>query len=62
MLQLACRDLGMDCDHVVHGESVSDVKQKAMVHATEVHAEVLKTMSSPEQLAAMDQLIEAKIR
>ena len=43
MLQLACRDLGMDCDHVVHGESVSDVKQKAMVHATEVHAEILKT-------------------
>ena len=58
---LKCSDLGMDCDHVIKGETVADIKQAAMAHAQEKHAAILQTMSSPEQMAAMDQLIESKI-
>ena len=60
-MELACRDLGMDCNYVAKGSSVAEVKQDAMTHAQVVHAAVLATMSSPEQMAAMDQLMDSKI-
>ncbi len=62
MHKLKCRDLGMDCDHVVTGESVQEVSDKAMQHAREVHMDVLRTMSSPEQMAAMQELLLSKIQ
>lgn len=62
MLKLACRDLGMACDHVVEGESVAEVKEKAMAHAKEVHAVQLRAMASPAQMAQMDKLMEKMIK
>ncbi|MCW5850590.1 MAG: DUF1059 domain-containing protein [Anaerolineae bacterium] len=59
-MQLACRDLGMDCDHVVTGDTVAEIKQKALAHAQEVHADMLRSMT-PEQMAGMDQFLESKI-
>ena len=37
MKELRCRELGFDCDAVVHGETVDDVMAQAGPHATEVH-------------------------
>jgi len=34
----------------------SEVKAKAMAHAQIVHADILKTMSSPAQMAATDSI------
>jgi predicted small metal-binding protein len=62
VLQLECKDLGMDCDYVVTGKTVEEVAQKAMVHAQRVHADVLKTMSTPAQMAEMEKLVVSKIR
>jgi predicted small metal-binding protein len=62
MPKLECRDLGMDCSFVVTGNTVAEIKQKAIQHAQEVHADVLKTMTTPEQMAEMDKLIEGKIK
>ena len=62
MLKLACRDLGMDCNQIITGNTIAEVKQAAMAHAQTVHADVLKTMSSPEQMAQMDKLMESVIR
>jgi predicted small metal-binding protein len=62
MPQLACRDLGMECNAVINGSSVEEVKRRAMQHAQAVHADMLKTMSTPEQMAQMDKLMESKIR
>ncbi len=62
MPKLACRDMGIDCEHVMTGATVAEVKQKAMAHAREVHPEVLKSMSSPAQMAEMDKLMESKIK
>jgi len=61
-MQLACRDLGMDCDFVATGNTVDEVKRKAMAHALEKHADVLKSMSSPAQMAAMEKQIESVIK
>ena len=60
-MELACRDLGMDCNYMAKGSTVAEVKQDAMAHAQVVHAAVLATMTSPEQMAAMDQLMDSKI-
>ena len=60
-MQLDCRDLGMDCDSVANGSTVDEVKAKAMAHAQVVHADILKTMSSPAQMAAMEKQMESVI-
>jgi predicted small metal-binding protein len=62
MKSLACRDLGMDCDYISTGNTVEDVKQKAMAHAQVVHADVLKTMTSPAQMAEMQKLMDKMIK
>jgi predicted small metal-binding protein len=35
--ELKCREIGFDCDAVVHGESVDEVMAQAGPHAKEVH-------------------------
>ncbi|MCI0520221.1 MAG: DUF1059 domain-containing protein [Chloroflexi bacterium] len=62
MPDFACRDLGMDCNQVVHGATMEEVKQKAFDHAREIHAEMFQSMNTPEQLAQVERIIEAKIR
>lgn len=53
---------GMDCDQVITGGTVEEVAQKAMAHAQEKHADVLKTMTSPVQMAQMQQQLQAAIK
>jgi len=61
-MQFACRDMGMDCDFVATGSTVQEVKAKAMAHAQAVHADFLKTLSSPAQMAAMEKQMESAIK
>jgi predicted small metal-binding protein len=35
--ELECRDVGFDCDAVVHGESADEVMAQVGSHAKEVH-------------------------
>ena len=44
------------------GSTVAEVKAKAMAHAQVVHADMLKTLSSPAQMAAMEQQLESVIK
>jgi predicted small metal-binding protein len=62
MKSLACKDMGMDCDFVATGNTVEEVKQKAMAHAQVVHADILKTMSSPAQMAEMQKTMDKIIK
>ena len=56
MKTFACKDLGMDCTFVATGETIEEVKNKAMAHAQKVHADVLKQMTStPAKAAEMEQ-------
>ena len=52
----------MDCDAVIAGSTVDEVAQKAMQHAQDVHPDLLKTMSTPAQMADMQKLVLSKIR
>jgi predicted small metal-binding protein len=61
MPQLECRELGVDCDEVITGATAEEVKQKALAHAQEKHADVLASLS-PEQQAGMGAQIDAAIR
>jgi predicted small metal-binding protein len=62
MYRFACRDTGMDCDQVITGSTAEEVAQQAMAHAQEKHALVLKTMTSPAQMAQMQQLLQSVIK
>ena len=62
MKQFACKDMGMNCDYVTTGQTVQEVLQKAMAHAQQKHADVLKTMTSPEQMAQMQKQLESVIK
>jgi predicted small metal-binding protein len=57
MLEINCRDLGMDCDQVITGDTLEEVKQKAMAHVKEEHADEVNITSSPAQSADLEELI-----
>ena len=62
MKTFKCRELGMDCDFVATGNTVEEVKQKAFDHAGKVHADMLKTMSTPQQMAEMEKQVVSVIK
>jgi predicted small metal-binding protein len=37
MKELNCKDVGFDCEGVIHGDSEEDVMAQAAVHARDVH-------------------------
>ncbi len=49
---LRCRDLGLDCDEEVRGDSVDDILQKAYAHAMEKHQGLQVTSELVEQAKA----------
>ncbi len=59
--ELHCRDLGMDCNHVVKGENNEEIIKGALEHASEVHADMLASIP-PEQMGAMQEMITSKIK
>jgi len=61
-MKFACRDMGMDCNFVAEGKTVEEVKQKAMAHAQQKHADLLKAMSSPAQMVEMERQLTAAIK
>ncbi|NWJ44524.1 MAG: DUF1059 domain-containing protein [Chloroflexi bacterium] len=56
-----CRDMDMDCDFVMKGETNEEVSAGAFAHAAAVHPDVLASIP-PEQMAGMQDLVISKIR
>jgi predicted small metal-binding protein len=56
MKRLACRDVGLDCDYVILGDSNEEVTSKAVKHAWEAHA-----ISTEEMTADMNARIKENI-
>lgn len=46
MKRLVCRDVGLDCDYVILGDSDEEVTSKAVKHAWEAHAISAEEMTS----------------
>jgi predicted small metal-binding protein len=38
MKRLACRDIGLDCDYIIKGETEEEIMKNAVQHAWEIHA------------------------
>jgi len=47
---LKCRDVGVECDFEAHGESESEILQKAAVHAQECHQDITLTPELAEKI------------
>jgi predicted small metal-binding protein len=45
---LTCRDVGMDCDEIIRGESEDEVVIKAAEHARQVHGMTEEQLSDPD--------------
>jgi predicted small metal-binding protein len=66
MYQLACKDMGVTnldpaYSHVITGNTAEEVMNKSMEHVKAAHSDLLKTMSSPEQMAEMEKTMKSKI-
>jgi predicted small metal-binding protein len=53
MKRLACRDIGLDCDYTIKGETEEEIMRNAVQHAWEIHA------IRPEEMTSE---IKAKIK
>ena len=49
---LKCRDVGVDCDEVIHGNSEAEILQKAAAHAKGCHQGVQLTPELQTKLKA----------
>ena len=54
---LRCRDVGMDCDFVVRGETEAEIMQKAAEHAQTTHdlKEILEAVAAQVRAAIRDE-------
>ena len=49
MKNLACRDIGGECDFVASGETADEVKRAMYDHAGQTHPELLANMDEQEK-------------
>ena len=58
MKKLACRDVGLDCDFVIVGMSVKEVRDKARQHAFEIHAINPEEMTSEMKVKIIENILD----
>ena len=59
MMKFECKELGTNCGYVAQGDTLDEVKKKAMEHAQTVHKDLLASMS-PQQRADIDKTVIRK--
>jgi predicted small metal-binding protein len=57
MKRLICRDIGLDCDYVILGDSNEEVASKAVKHAWEAHAISAEEMTSDMKTRIKENII-----
>jgi predicted small metal-binding protein len=57
MKRLACRDVGLDCDYLILGDSNEDVIAKAVKHAWEAHAISAEEMTSDMKTSINENIV-----
>ena len=55
---LACRDAGVDCSHVVEGETIDGVLAEGGIHAKDVHGYTDEQLADPALGAQLRSLIK----
>jgi predicted small metal-binding protein len=56
MKRLACRDVGLDCDYIIKGETEEDIMKNAVQHAWEIHAIKPEEMTSEMKVRIKDNI------
>jgi predicted small metal-binding protein len=49
-LKLACRDVGLDCSYVAHGETMEQLMAAGGEHAKQVHGYTDQQLNNPEMM------------
>jgi len=55
---LACRDAGVDCPNVAHGETAEEVLQEGFKHVKEAHGFTDEQLSDPKFIEDSKKLIK----
>jgi predicted small metal-binding protein len=61
MKMLSCKDIGMSDDFVAKGATEDEVMDKMMVHAKEVHMDMMEGKSE-EEMTDMKKMMKEKIK
>jgi predicted small metal-binding protein len=56
MKRLACRDVGLDCDYIIKGETEEEIMKNAVQHAWEIHAIKPEEMTSEMKVRIKDNI------
>ena len=59
-MTLACKDLGVDCPHVAHGENEGELMANAGKHAKQVHNYTDEQLSNPEMVKKIKAAIKSE--
>ena len=56
---LACKDFGVECEYVAHGETEEEVMAEGVKHVKEVHGYTDEQVNSPEFIEDAKQHIKS---
>jgi predicted small metal-binding protein len=56
MKRLACRDVGLDCDFIIKGETEEEIIKNAVQNAWEIHAIKPEEMTSEMKVRIKDNI------
>ncbi len=57
-MTLACKDLGVECPYVAHGETMDDLMADMGPHAKEVHSYTDEQLNDPKMM----ETVKAKVK
>ena len=56
MKRLVCRDVGLDCDYIIKGETEEEIMKNAVQHAWQIHAIKPEEMTSEMKVRIKDNI------
>ena len=62
LIRYSCLDMGLKCPFVVKGETMEDVKKKALEHVLEKHINEFNSIHTPEEIDKMEQSLMRSTR
>lgn len=62
LIQYTCKDMGLNCNFRIRGESIEDVIQKALEHVRENHSADFNNLTSSVQVDEMKKSLARSTR
>ncbi len=59
-MKFACKDTGVVCDYVAHGETLDEMMAQIAKHAKEVHSYTEEQLSDPAMIETIKSLIKTE--